>query len=114
MIAQDDQWDGTILVAWLDWLWSRICGENERVDGIKVDVQGMEIEVLRGMTAILRRWQPKLVVEVHAGVNRATLLELVKATGYSQQAVPIEPLEDETAPRYVDNRSYAFLPIPTF
>ena len=79
-----------------------------QIHGIKIDVQGMEIEVLRGMTAILQRWQPKLAIEVHAGVDRTTLLDLLKANGYSQLAVPIQPLADETAPRYVDNPTLRF------
>ncbi len=107
------EWLESIQVANLDWLWPHLCGTKAQIHGIKIDVQGMEIEVLRGMTAILQRWQPKLVVEVHRGVDRATLLELVKACGYNQQAIPIEPLDDEIMPQYVDNRSYAFLPIPT-
>jgi FkbM family methyltransferase len=108
------KWLESILVANLDWLWPRLCGAEAQIHGVKIDVQGMEIDVLRGMTAILQRWQPRLVVEVHAGIDRAALLEIVKASGYSQQAVPIEPLEGETMPRYVDNRSYAFFPNPTF
>lgn len=43
------------MVARFDWLWSRICGYNERIDGVKIDVQGMEIEVLQGMLETLRQ-----------------------------------------------------------
>ncbi len=107
------EWLESIQVANLDWLWSRVCGSDAQIHGIKVDVQGMEIEVLRGMNTILRRWQPRLVVELHAGVNRATLLDILKVSGYSQAAVPVEPLQDETSPRYLDNCSYAFLPNPS-
>ena len=39
------------LVSRLDWLWPIICRINCRIDGIKIDVQGMEIQVLEGMTA---------------------------------------------------------------
>lgn len=108
------KWLESIQVTNLDWLWPRICGVNPQMHGIKIDVQGMEIEALRGMTATLQYWQPKLVVEVHGGVDRAALLDLVKVCGYSQQAVPIEPMEDEVMPRYVDNRSYAFFPNPAY
>jgi FkbM family methyltransferase len=102
------EWQETIMVARLDWLWPRICGGREQIDGVKVDVQGMEIEVIQGMIETLRRRQPKLVVEVHEGVDRKELLDLVETAGYSRQATPIEPLEGEVEPQYVDNRSYVF------
>ena len=34
------------------------------VDLVKVDVEGFEDRVLRGMSAILSRWRPAIVVEV--------------------------------------------------
>jgi FkbM family methyltransferase len=101
-------WDETILTARLDWLWSRICGPRQQIDGIKIDVQGMEIEALRGMTELLKSSRPKLVVEVHHGVARAELMNLIEAAGYSRKAVAIEPVEGEIEPQYIDDRSYAF------
>lgn len=98
----------TIFVASFDWLWPRLCGVNARIDGVKIDVQGMEIEVLRGMTSWLRMWKPRLAVEVHAGVERETLLALLESCGYGRDAKPIDPLPGETAPQFLDNRSYAF------
>jgi hypothetical protein len=35
----------------------------DRIDGIKIDVQGMEIQVLTGMVGLLKTSKPKLVVE---------------------------------------------------
>jgi len=104
-------WQETIMVARFDWLWQRICGESERIDGVKIDVQGMEIEVIQGMIETLRRQHPKLVVEVHRGVDRKELLGLIETSGYSRRAMPIEPIEGEVEPRYVDDRSYAFQPL---
>jgi FkbM family methyltransferase len=101
-------WQETIMVVRFDWLWPQICVKNERIDGVKIDVQGMEIEVLQGMLETLRRQKPKLVVEVHAGVDRKELLDLIEIAGYSRQAIPIEPVEGEVEPHYVDDRSYAF------
>jgi FkbM family methyltransferase len=103
--VQSGDWDETILTARLDWLWSRICGPRQHIDGIKIDVQGMEIEALRGMTELLQSNRPKLVVEVHHGVARAEF----EAAGYSRQAVAIEPVEGEIEPQYIDDHSYAFL-----
>lgn len=109
---QGNGWMETILVFSLDWLWPQICGEKPRIDGIKIDVQGMEIETLRGMRTILRTYKPKLVVEIHTGVDRGELLELLEEAGYSSQAIPVEPIEGESEPLYVDNRSYVFNPQP--
>lgn len=104
-------WDESFLVARLDWLWPRICGSVEKIDGIKIDVQGMELDVLRGMTETLHVQRPRIVVEFHIGVDRAAVLSLLEAVGYSPQATAIEPLPGEIEPRYADDRSYAFHPI---
>jgi len=107
-IAKNNAWHETILVARLDWLWQRICDGNACVHGVKIDVQGMEIEVLRGMTEILKRQRPKLVVEIHSGVDRADLLALIESVGYSRVAMPVEPTQGEAEAKYIDDRSYAF------
>jgi FkbM family methyltransferase len=101
-------WLETIMVARFDWLWPRICGGNLQIDGVKIDVQGMEIEVLCGMAETLREQRPRLVVEVHAGVSRAELLDLVESAGYARQATPIEPVVGEVEARFVDDHSYTF------
>lgn len=97
-----------ILVASFDWLWPQIYGASARIDGVKIDVQGMELDVLRGMSTWLRAWKPKLAVEVHSGVDRDALLKLVEDYGYARNAQPIEPMDGETAAAFHDNRSYAF------
>ena len=104
----DDTWRETVLVARLDWLWPQMCGSYEKIDGMKIDVQGMELEALRGMSVLLTRFKPKLVLEVHRHVARTELLDFLEAVGYSPRSVPIEPVEGEQEPLYVDNRSYAF------
>jgi len=102
-------WNETILIARLDWIWPQICGHQDRVDGIKIDVQGMEIEVLQGMAGLLKSFKSKLVVEIHHGVNRNELLDLVEQLAYSRRGIPIEPTtREEVDPLYVDDRSYAF------
>lgn len=99
----------TMLVARLDWLWPRICGERKQVEGVKIDVQGMEIEALLGMSELLNEYKPKLVVEIHPGVSRERLLDVVERLGYNQHGMPIEAAHEEIEPRYIDNHSYAFL-----
>ena len=101
-------WQETIILARLEWLWPRICGESQRIDGVKIDVQGMETEVLRGMRDLLNRHAPKLVIELHKGVNRDELLSLVTTQGYSLPPTPIEPIPGENEPLYLDDRSYVF------
>jgi FkbM family methyltransferase len=104
------KWKEAILVARFDWLWPHICGGDTQIDGVKIDVQGMEVNVLHGMLEMLRHHRPKLVVEVHRGVDRVLLLDLIETAGYSRQAMPIEPVAGEVESRYVDDRSYAFEP----
>lgn len=99
-----------IFVTSFDWLWPRICEGNPCIHGIKIDVQGMEIEVVRGMARSLKEWRPKLALEVHEGVNRETLLALLQDCGYARDAAPIEPAEGETTALFLDNRSYEFCP----
>lgn len=108
--ASDTQWKEKFLVSRLDWLWPRICGGAEMIHGIKIDVQGMELHVLRGMKGVLQTNQPKLVIELHRGVDRSAVLSLLTKIGYSAAATAIEPLPGETQAQFHDDRSYAFLP----
>jgi FkbM family methyltransferase len=58
----------------------------ERLDLMKVDVEGAELFVLRGGTSVLRRWRPTILMEI----NRA----LCEALGYAPEAIweVLEPL----------------------
>jgi FkbM family methyltransferase len=104
-IAQDG-WSERIMTTSLDALWPSLCRGEARVDGIKMDVQGMELGALLGMREVLTRWRPKLVIEFHSGVDRRPILELLRSIGYSGACEPIEP--GDTAEVVVDNHSYAF------
>jgi FkbM family methyltransferase len=97
------------LVSRLDWLWPKISGPNSRVDGIKIDVQGMEIEALEGMTSVVKRYRPKLLVELHPGVSRPRFLNVISSLGYQTRGVPLEPVPGESDPVYAD-RTYQFHP----
>ena len=106
-----------IAVSRLDWLWPRVCGEQQRVDGVKIDVQGMELEVLQGMQSLLRVHKPRLILELHEGINRATVLDLLDRCGYETNGKaisvdkPISKTENEgESLAYHDNWNYLFLP----
>ena len=110
--SQDlDAWSVTAAVARFDWLWPLVDGAEDKIHGVKIDVQGMELEALEGMREALTRWRPSLVVELHAGVSRERLLAVIEACGYSSRAIPIEPEPGEHTPLLLDNRSYAFIPV---
>src|SRR5258708_5927724 len=61
-----------------------------RVDAIKVDVEGAEVLVLRGALNTLKRFHPKIVIEVsdrqlaNMNTTRAELVELIKSAGYNR------------------------------
>ena len=105
------RWFVDVPVARFDWLWPPINGGNGAIHGVKIDVQGMELETLQGMRQALTRWRPRVVVsELHRGVSREQVLALLREAGYSSAAVAIEPAHGEQAPLFLDNHSYAFHP----
>ncbi len=89
-------------------IWPQIHDGNERIHGIKIDVQGMEIEVLRGLGPMLASQRPILIVEIHQGVKRHDLLGLISNAGYHGTIVPIEPVAGEKEAKLLDNRIYLF------
>lgn len=98
-----------VLAVSFDTIWDHICDDKKRLDGIKIDVQGMEIKVLQGMQESIREFRPKLVVELHQGVNRSQLIDLLEYFGYSREGVPVDPYADEGTPGYYNDRSYVFV-----
>jgi len=105
----DSFWRETIQVARFDWLWPRLNAGNPIVHGVKIDVQGMEVDVLDGMRGLLREQRPALVVELHRGVDRTHFLEILVAAGYSPEATPIDEAPNERPATLADDRSYAFV-----
>jgi FkbM family methyltransferase len=73
-----------------------------RLDRIKIDVEGAELEVLRGGTGVLRRFRPELLIEDHTGIYAFAAemeisrgcRELLDGLGYRIETV-----------RYADERS---------
>lgn len=106
--VEDADFFETILVTPFAELWPQVNGGDGSIHGVKIDVQGMEIEVLRGLAPVLAAHKPKLIVEVHAGVSRPELLTVLNEIGYSSKAIPIEPEDGETEAQFHDNRIYHF------
>jgi FkbM family methyltransferase len=54
-------------------------------DVVKIDVEGAELEVIKGMTALLASKRPLLICELH-GTN-AAFVQLIEANGYQAAAL---------------------------
>lgn len=107
-VASEEAGYSALTIAF-DSFWSAVGEGDSEISGIKLDVQGFEIAVIRGMLGVLKKYRPKLIIELHAGVDRTELLDLVAKAGYSREAVPIEPLGDEAKALFLDDRNYQFL-----
>ena len=49
---------------------------------VKMDVEGHEIEVLRGMSQVLERWHPSILCEVHSTELLVIGKALLESRGY--------------------------------
>ena len=64
-------------------------GQIPKVDFVLIDVEGAELEVLKGMEITLRRDRPKLIVEVHGpflpefGTTKSEVLDWIRGIGYN-------------------------------
>ncbi len=92
-----------IVAVGLDAIWKSIADGDPVVHGIKIDVQGMELDALRGMRRLLSRYRPKVVLEIHPGVSRADVLALFDSCGYMLDNEPI----DDTLGAFADPQSNA-------
>jgi len=92
----------TIYCLALDILWSRLCGGEETVSGIKIDVEGAEMAVLKGMKNVLAKHKPKLVIEVHRsrGVRLEDVTREIANAGYSPTPHLIIGQTDREDPNY--------------
>lgn len=67
-------------------------GRLPRVDVIKIDVEGAELEVLEGAKEVLTRYRPRLVVELHNPEMDRKCPEFLRQLGY--QIEPMDLWED--------------------
>ena len=113
-LPADGQVEMTAIIAvGLDAIWDGIADGDPVVHGIKIDVQGMELDALRGMARLLSRHRPKIVLEIHRDVSRDDVLALLESCGY---LLDIEPIDD-TLGAFADpqsNASFIFQADPFF
>jgi FkbM family methyltransferase len=62
-----------------DWLQTN---SVNRIDFIKLDIEGSELDALRGARQTLDRFRPTIVAETKCGWNRVEIHELLSAIGY--------------------------------
>jgi FkbM family methyltransferase len=79
-------------------------GSLPEPDFVKVDVEGMEFEVLKGMRETVERHKPRLYVEMHGEdaegrrLNASRVVELLDEYGYSLRHVETGQPVDPSAP----------------
>jgi len=59
---------------------------TDDVDFVKVDVEGSEVDVLRGAQRLMKSCRPTFMVEIHGLANRRQVLELLR--GYDTTIIP--------------------------
>jgi FkbM family methyltransferase len=65
----------------------RLLSDQQRVDWIKIDVEGAEMGVLQGAGTTLARLRPKLIIENHEAICpgiRAGIIEHLTPLGYTE------------------------------
>ena len=66
----------------VDSVMQRIGLADERVSVIKIDVERHEPAVLRGVTQVLKKWQPAVLLETSAGAAAESCYRLLHSLGY--------------------------------
>lgn len=56
---------------------------SDRVDIIKIDVEGFEVDVLQGAHETIKKYHPKIIVETHSVRLRKEVIEFLSQFGYS-------------------------------
>ena len=76
------------------------CG-LERLDGIKLDIEGAEYAVLPTLGPVIERFQPRLVFELHANSGQAKDAVMKALTGFGYRTTQVQQSENEGAPLIV-------------
>lgn len=99
----------TVTIVCLDQVWEDLSEGDTRVDGVKMDVQGMELHALQGMRWALMAHRPLLALEFHAGVDRDAIVSLLTEYGYRLPGIPLTR-SSEAGGQYLDDHTYVFSP----
>jgi FkbM family methyltransferase len=86
-----DNGDGTVQAARLDYA---LAGVVDRVDLIKLDVEGADIHAIDGMSGLLKRLKPALFIELHdiyGYYTRAELEACLERVGYGWEVAHTIP-----------------------
>jgi FkbM family methyltransferase len=75
----------------------RAAGRLSRVDLMKIDVEGAELEVLEGARAVLEEFRPVVIMELHNPEMDRKCPELLRSLGYHIE--PVELWEDGVTAR---------------
>jgi hypothetical protein len=54
-----------------------------KVDLIKMDIEGEEYNALKGAIKTIRKFKPKIIIEIHSKNLREKILEFLKNYGYN-------------------------------
>jgi FkbM family methyltransferase len=112
LTPEDSPETAQVIAVSLDAIWNGIAPPDPTIHGIKIDVQGMELDALRGMEWTLARSRPRIVLEIHPGVSRSDILSLLEGCGYRDEPIPL----DDSLGEFRDpqsNASFLFLPSST-
>lgn len=99
----------TVPIVCLDEVWDDLSERDTRVHGVKMDVQGMELQALRGMRSALMTHSPLLALEFHTGVDREAVASLLIECGYRLPGIPLTPSSISRG-HYLDDYVYVFRP----
>lgn len=97
----------------LDATWDGLAGADQAVAGAKIDVQGMELAVLRGMEGVIRAWRPVLILEFHKGADRMAIAAILLANGYGSWTFGGGGTPGRLVTEWADDESYVFAPLST-
>ena len=78
IVVAEDNTVGSVVVTTID----EEVGPSAAVSLIKIDVEGAELDVLRGARSVIQRSQPLLCIEVHGGRQLRQTLELLRGNRY--------------------------------
>lgn len=103
-------WGETVYDIAFDHVWPVISGADRRLSGVKVDAQGSEGYVLRGMRETLREHRPRLVVEYHDYADLPKLLDALEDARYARVGKDIDQPSAPATSELLHSHNYEFLP----